>query len=407
MNGKGPHVAVKRFIVAPLVAALLGTSYSAGAPTRASAAPAPSVTTSLGGSRTLVSPIRAVKGQLVDATGRQVRFTGVNWFGFETQTFAPHGLWARNWQSMLDQMAGAGFNTIRLPYSNQIFDPSSVPNGINFYVNPDLRGLTALQLMDKIIQGAGQRGMKVILDQHRPDANAQSELWHAGNVSDQRWIDDWTTLARRYKGNPTVIGADLHNEPHGTATWGDGNPQTDWRLAAERGGNAILAVAPNWLIIVEGIDNYQNDYYWWGGDLAPAIKYPVRLSLPGRLVYSAHDYGPSVFDHTWFHAPNFPNNLPGIWDSHWAYLQLQGIAPVLLGEFGGSVDGGPQGQWQRTLVSYLAAHGISYTYWCWNADSGDTGGILNQDWTTIDHAKLDLLSAYHWPPPPGGRPAAA
>jgi endoglucanase len=48
-------------------------------------------------------------------------------------------------------------------------------------------------------------------------------------------------LARRYKGNPAVVGADLSNEPHGAATWGDDNLATDWRLAAERGGNAILA----------------------------------------------------------------------------------------------------------------------------------------------------------------------
>ena len=51
-------------------------------------------------------------------------------------------------------------------------------------------------------------------------------------------------LAQRYASNPAVIGADLHNEPHGSATWGDGNPATDWRLAAERAGNAILAANP-------------------------------------------------------------------------------------------------------------------------------------------------------------------
>ena len=43
-------------------------------------------------------------------------------------------------------------------------------------------------------------------------------------------------LARRYLGNDTVIGFDLHNEPHGSATWGDNNTATDWRLAAERAG---------------------------------------------------------------------------------------------------------------------------------------------------------------------------
>ena len=56
------------------------------------------------------------------------------------------------------------------------------------------------------------------------------------------WISDWCALAERYKDEPAVIGADLHNEPRGGATWGDNNQATDWRLAAERCGNAILEV---------------------------------------------------------------------------------------------------------------------------------------------------------------------
>jgi Cellulase (glycosyl hydrolase family 5) len=36
----------------------------------------------------------------------------------------------------------------------------------------------------------------------------------AGLVPESTWIADWKALAARYKGNPTVIGADLHNEPH-------------------------------------------------------------------------------------------------------------------------------------------------------------------------------------------------
>ena len=56
-----------------------------------------------------------------------------------------------------------------------------------------------------------------------------------------------------------------------------------------------------------------------------------------------------------------------------------------------------EGVWQRTLVSYLHTQGISYAYWAWNADSGDTGGLLNNDWTTINQSKMDVLSAYQWP----------
>jgi endoglucanase len=299
---------------------------------------------------------------------------------------------------MLEQIAQSGFNTIRLPYSNQLFDRASQPTGISYVLNPDLKGLKGLALMDKIVQGAGQLGLKIILDQHRPDAYAQSDLWYTKKVPESRWMSDWVMLARHYNGNPTVIGADLHNEPHGPATWGDGNPRTDWRLAAERAGNAILAVNSAWLIIVEGIENYHGDYYWWGGNLEGAQRYPVRLSHLDKLVYSAHDYGPGVSYQSWFQAPNFPNDLTSVWTKHWAYLQQQGIAPVWLGEFGGrSMGGDPEGVWQRSLVDFLKGSGISYAYWSWNPDSGDTGGILMPDWTTIDQTKLHILSAYQWP----------
>ena len=298
---------------------------------------------------------------------------------------------------MLTQMAHLGFNTLRLPYSNQLFDPASVPSGINYTLNPDLRGLQGLALVDKIVAGARRAGLCVILDQHRPDAYAQSDLWYTAQVSEARWIHDWVMLAQHYKGTPAVIGADLHNEPHGAATWGDGNPATDWRLAAERAGNAILAVNPHWLIAVEGIETYRGDAYWWGGNLEGAKQYPVRLSHPQQLVYSAHDYGPDIYEQSWFQSPTFPKNLPTVWQTHWGYLQTEHLAPVYLGEFGGSMVNSAEAAWQTTLVSYLSQHRISYTYWCWNPDSGDTGGILKRDWTTVDQAKLDILRSYQWP----------
>jgi len=298
---------------------------------------------------------------LLDSNGDRVVVTGISWFGLETENYAPHGLWARNLESFLDQIVELGFNTIRLPYSNQLFDPSSIPNGINYDLNPDLVGLNGLEIMDKLITGAGARGLKVILDRHRPDSHAQSELWYTAQYSEERWIDDWVMLAKRYSGNDTVIGADLHNEPHGKATWGTGDPATDWSLAAERAGNAILAVNPNWLIIVQGVEQYQGEFYWWGGNLMGVREHPVRLNVPDRLVYSPHTYGPGVYPQTWFSDPSFPDNMPGIWDRHWGYVHKEGLAPVILGEFGGrSVENDREGVWQRALVSYLRENEISY-----------------------------------------------
>ncbi len=344
------------------------------------------------------SPLRAVGGKLVDVGGREVRLTGVNWSGGETHVFAPHGLWTRGWQDMLDQIVKAGFNTIRLPFSNQLLEPETLPKLIDFRKNQDLVGLTGLQVMDQIIDGAGARGLSVILDRHLTRADAPSELWYTDQVPEARWIDDWVMLADRYRHQRAVIAADLHNEPHGHATWGDGNPLTDWRRAAEQAGNAILDANPDWLIVVQGIERYASDLYWWGGNLMGARRFPVRLSDPGKLVYSAHDYGPRVYLQPWFQAPDFPSNLAVLWQRHWGYLKSEGLAPILIGEFGGrSMGQDLEGMWQRSLVDFLRANALSYTYWSWNPDSGDTGGILESNWTTINHTKLDVLSSYQWP----------
>jgi aryl-phospho-beta-D-glucosidase BglC (GH1 family) len=358
--------------------------------------------------------------QIVDVNGNPVKIAGVNWFGFETSTYVVDGLWARNYKDMMNQMKQLGFNTIRIPYSEEIFNPANAPNSINYNLNPDLQGLSSLQILDKIVAYAGQIGLRIILDQHsaKADDYANEDLWYIPGstvYTQQAWINDWVTLATRYAGNPTVIGADLHNEPHGSATWGDGNPATDWRMAAEAAGNAILAVNPNWLIFVEGIQTYQGQSTWWGGNLMGAGKYPVVLNIPNHVVYSPHDYPASVYDQTWFNASNYPNNLPSVWDQFWGYLYRQNIAPVWLGEFGSTLQTTSDQQWYQQLTSYLAnttgapagGTGMSWTYWSWNPNSADTGGILQNDWTTVNQNKVQPLIPIEFTLPPAGGSSAA
>lgn len=352
--------------------------------------------------------------QIVDADGQPVRIAGVNWFGLETSNFAPHGLWTRDYRDMLDQIADQGYNTLRLPFSNQLFDAGSTPNGIDFGGgrNADLQGLDGLGILDRIIAYAGQLGLRVILDRHRPDAGGQSALWYTAGTPESVWIADWQMLAARYAGNPTVIGADLHNEPHSesddpaqSACWGCGVPAVDWRLAAERAGNAIHAVNPDWLIFVEGVQCWgpggaatsrqgTTTCTWWGGNLEGAATAPVRLTVANRVVYSAHDYPASLFAQTWFSDPAYPTNLPSVWRRFWGYLHEQDTAPVLLGEFGSRLQTTSDRRWLDTLTRYLGtgAEGISWTFWSWNPNSGDTGGILRDDWRTIDGDKQSYLA---------------
>jgi endoglucanase len=351
--------------------------------------------------------------QLVDATGAPVRMTGINWFGMETANMTFHGLWSRPWKEMIDQIADTGYNTLRIPFSNPAIKPSARPVGVDSWANPDLQSDTSLQILDKVINYAGTRGMRVLLDRHRPDTSMQSPLWYTSSLPESTWISDWKSLATRYKGNTTVIGADLHNEPHAMenntgACWGCGDEKRDWRLAAERAGNAILQTNPDWLIVVEGVSCPSGNAVqpwqpptgemcgWWGGNLTKAKEFPVRLSNPKKLVYSPHEYATSVFEQEWFKDAAFPSNLPAFWDSSWGYLHRENIAPLILGEFGTTLKDPRDRTWLRELMKYLGKgiDGMSFTYWSWNPNSGDTGGILNDDWKTINQEKHQYLAPY-------------
>ena len=329
---------------------------------------------------------------VVTATGAPFTIKAVNWFGLETSNCAPHGLWQVSLNSVLDRMHSWGFNTIRMPYSNQCIE-GAAPNSIDYTLNPGLRGKSALGIMDAVVAAAKARGMRVILDQHRPDYNSQSPLWYTDQYPETTWISDWVMLATRYKSNPAVIGADLHNEPAGNACWGCGDPALDWSTAAVRGGNAVLGANPHLLIIVEGVENQGGSAgsTWWGGGLADVAAHPIGLSVAHQLVFSVHDYPSSVYAQKWFSASNYPANLPAVWNTNFGYLQRAGTAPVFIGEFGTRLETTSDQQWLTTLVKYIHSYGFGFGFWSYNPDSGDTGGLVADDWTTPETAKLTAL----------------
>src|SRR3972149_5269533 len=105
--------------------------------------------------------LRTEGAKIVDSQGQEVKITGLSWFGLETDVAAPHGLWARNYEEILSHAVKLGFNPIRLPYANETLNPDMTPKAIDFYANPDLKGLNGLQIMDKIVAAAGERGFKI------------------------------------------------------------------------------------------------------------------------------------------------------------------------------------------------------------------------------------------------------
>ena len=148
--------------------------------------------------------------QILDSAGDPVRIAGINWYGFETPDEIAHGLWAQDYHAIVNDIKNLGYNTIRIPFSNQMVETPIVPQNLSFYnatgpINTDLKGLNALQILDKIITYAGQEGLKVILDDHRSEAGESAEangLWYTSTYTSQDWVNDWVTLARTVRGQP-------------------------------------------------------------------------------------------------------------------------------------------------------------------------------------------------------------
>jgi endoglucanase len=354
--------------------------------------------------------------QIVDARGHPVHLAALNWYGAESPDFVVGGLDYRPYQQILQTIGDLGYNTIRLPFSSQLVEQNPIVTA-HLNANPQLRGQHALDILDTIVNYAGALGLSVILDNHRSEAGWSTEpngLWYTPQYSDASFVADWATLAARYAGSNTVIGLDLRNEPHATATWGDGNAATDWRAAAQRAGNAALAVNPNVLIIVEGVQFYGSaPSAWWGSNLMGVATAPVQLqyangsSARDRLVYSAHDYGPAMCGSgcPWFNSTTTYASLAQVWDSYFGYIVADPsrpyAAPLWIGEFGTcnnqktcvqDTTPGSQGQWFASLVQYLSDRHLGWAYWSTNGtqSSGATRsygqpegyGLLSPDWST-------------------------
>src|SRR5215831_3602085 len=157
--------------------------------------------------------------QILDANNQRVRIAGINWYGFETTDEVVHGLWAQDYHAILNAIKSNGYNTIRLPYSNQMVESPIVPSNISYFggsgpINTDLKGLNSFQIMDKVIAAAGSDGLRVILVNHRSEAGNSAEangLWYTSAYPESAWINDWLTLVNRYagfkdaSGNPIMI----------------------------------------------------------------------------------------------------------------------------------------------------------------------------------------------------------
>ena len=343
------------------------------------------------------------------ADAEAIRIRGASWFGMETKACVIGGAEHLPIETIAEWLKEHGFNAIRLPLAaDAILSPGHPcmskgdTTGVRNH-NTALGSLTYLDQIAEIVHVAGESGLLVLLDMHVLAAGRWPD---GGVVSDggprQRLMDAWDRLADLLcDANDywNVFGADLKNEPYGMVWGGDGGASWD-RLARELGRH-VHNRCSRWLVFVEGVghcadsnpggaecqhpsagpnqDMHLHAGTWWGENLQAAGSLPVSVSddqgALGKVVYSPHTYGPSTHAQQQFDSSSFPRNMPHIWDTQFGYLARDGIAPVVIGEFGGLCDG-RDAALQRALVSYMGQRNIGGFWWALNPESADTGGLI-------------------------------
>lgn len=369
--------------------------------------------------------LHGVGSQLYTAWNAPMTLKAMNWYGFEYAPFVPDGLDTVSLDSILSTVHDLGFNSLRLTFANQTIESNPVvTKGLD--ANPELRGLHSLDIMQRIIQRAHYFGIRVILCNSRSEAGRgpelKSGLWYTSQYSQADWTSDWLKLANRFKNDSAFVGADLRNEPHMVGgsfdqtsvlsngpLWGSFqgtyHRERDWRYAAQTLGNQLLAVDPHLLIIVEGVQLYLDPDKGvmtgglWGSNLIGVQYDPILLSRPSQLVYSVHEYGPSMWQGAWFTPKTSYASLAQRWTTLWEYLlhaRKLLRAPIFVGEFGtcheyyaciAGSQGWKQGFWFHSFVTFLAAHPqVGWAFWALNPtgpfqpNDTDYYSLFTRDW---------------------------
>ena len=364
--------------------------------------------------------------KIVDKDGKQVWLTGVNWFGYNTGTNIFDGLWNSDLNTSIQSIADHGFNLIRIPMSaelilqwkNGVYPTANFNNATNYY----LVGMNSLEIFDYILGQFRACGLKVMIDIHSAKTDSMghmANLWYNGNITTEKYQEALVWMAERYAKDDTIIAYDLKNEPHGKpyeqdkAIWNDSKDQNNWKYIAEQTALKVLEKNPNVLIMVEGTEIYpidiktngdyhstnDKDYYfnWWGGNLRGVKDYPIDLGkYQDKLVYSPHDYGPTVYQQPWFKAGyNYNSLYQDCWHDNWLYIHENGTAPLLIGEWGGFMRE-PNLTWMTHMRTLIQNYNLHHTFWCFNANSGDTGGLVLDDFKTWDEEKYAFVKEALW-----------
>lgn len=348
-------------------------------------------------------PLRTEGRNIVDARGTRVKLFSVNWYGASDEGMIPGGLEMQHRDVIAKTIRRLGFNSVRMPYSDEMVLTNPIVTGALIAANPDLQGLTALDIFAAVVRSLTDIGLFVVINNHITqarwccDANVCDGLWkndHWGPIcrirqTEKSWIKNLETIMLPHVNDEYVIGADLRNEVRGIT---DKLLWNSWAAAAEKAAAHLHGLQPEWLMFVEGISS--------ANDISGARLRPVKLTVSNKLVYSAHVYGWSG----WGSLTPFWRRAYGSFaaemEFNWGFLLSQDIAPVWIGELGAPrhPSKGDLNYWDN-MITFLREKDVDFAYWAinprkWANNEREGYSIVRDDWVTpiLDYRLFDMIS---------------
>eukprot|EP00891_Asterochloris_glomerata_P009180 jgi/Astpho2/9180/fgenesh1_pg.00137_%23_8_t len=249
--------------------------------------------------------------------------------------------------------------------------------------------------------------------------------------SPAQWLQSWRWLMQGINQDPVLrlrIVIDPLNEPDSYTIRWEANATlhlpgaSDLYLSVM---DALYAINPATLFMIQGCGQAQARLVnnWGDGFVTDPVVLaatpgasdpnPFFRSLMGRpyldqVVIAPHVYPPSITNN-----PNLPASGPELYmqlSRSFGYLNTVGYCfeghchrfPIIVGETGSLFETQADVNSMYDIMDYMHNVGAasdgrhnrigSWMWWAWNADSGDTGGLVENDWESIIWPKIDYLT---------------
>ena len=400
-------------------------------------------------------PKLAIRGnEIIDASSKQILLLrGINWFGFNNGQTSVDGLWAggasqaTDFNTIVYKLKLLGFNAVRLPFTfsdiskrpldkrmkckvstlQDILYLTSTPGDVppktklppcfigvlphSHMCNEYLDTTSTLNRLAQTMETFVKNGMYVVLDYHPMGSES-----HARNVKTftEAWASLWQQLLKLKPMLQGRVILDILNEPDSMSigwtrnkTAGGYPSYSDLALAMM---DKVSSFDKQMLFMIEGTGQVSFKLNWGDGfvtdqriikqygidDATDFFRKLSGKSYRTNVIIGVHMYGPTISKNKEVHKGQ---KLRDRIDASFGYLFSPGFQnkftyPIVVGEFGSFFQDKEDIAHLNDFAAYLRTRfqgKVGWLYWAYNANSGDTGGIVTDDWQGLIWTKLKWL----------------